>query len=1131
MKITLEKFINENSNGLFLLDSPTGFGKTTAVLEIIKEYLKDNSTLKDVNQIFFVTNLITNLPFKKLLSELTNEEQSQCLFLKNYAEGLLDNWKDCKIENQEVIFSQEFINLSGDIDTLFSLRNDYANKKKNNENCYSIGKAKKSLQEKIQTDLEPKFREFLRKKFFYNKSLVEKKKFIKENGWFKKLYPICELEKFKVIFTTTKKFFMKINLFYRMPFYVFEDEFLKGSIVFIDEFDATKKTLLDQIIEDGTKSKIDMVKLFLNIHYALQHAIMPNNLLKVSEYNKNKQRDDGWKTGTEHIDENKKLFNDKYDKFHFDFLLKSINFDYKKTFLFDDGKYITIFKDNSKKYLTTYLNKAEGNNSIEAKDRYLDYETTLNYLLQEIYYSVDHFIRAVFYLSQNYYFYKNEGHPNDVRFSQEEAIFTILDVFNLQEEFKNYIYDYISKGKLKSGWKSVDKNEEIRKGFQFTEVEDSNYHDLQTQINTFNFDTTPENILIEIANNSRLIGISATATLKTVIGNYDIAYIESILKEKYKKITEKDFLRISDAFDHMQDVFKGKVSFNVDIIDDFNMFSYKDKCEQLIDKLFENGLKGKYLSKIETVKSHFYYFSLLKLGYLYKELATKNIYSMVIFLNSLPKPNGDIDILELKILFEDISVECKTENIFYRIVQSKTFDEYMLEIKDELSKGKKAIVITTYQTIGTGKNIQYDIPNEDSVISKMIMGENTDRKDKDFDAIYLATPTHLTQNLSYKSENKYDDLARFLFQQEYLRQNKLVDYSQMRLNIINAFKKVFYSEKYFVSNDKNNDLFLHTAQYIIQAVGRICRCRNKNKEIHIYSDIEIIDRLEKVKDVLQGRLLNDEFRSLLNVKVSERKVSGLELYSNKNKQTWKTITLNSWTVRNSPENVERWKDLRNFVLQYPTLDIFKFIDYKDFYFEFDAKQSGYAYIKDRNYNFTDIKFEYRSNMRQVSEVDCDLQLITSVPCVYDTFNKNNYAIHFASSKFIMSESLYTQVYKGALGEVAGKAILESETGWDLEEIGDYNLYELFDYKKGNTYIDFKHWNEFYVDRNAHVEKIKRKLNRVNGAKAIIINLVQRADHIVRESVDEMIIEIPYLIDRDTGDICSTMIEKIEKYLN
>ena len=74
MDKTLEKIIHNKNRGLFLLDPPTGFGKTTAVIDLIKRFLNDNSCFPGVKKIFFVTNLLTNLPYNELLDLLTEEE-------------------------------------------------------------------------------------------------------------------------------------------------------------------------------------------------------------------------------------------------------------------------------------------------------------------------------------------------------------------------------------------------------------------------------------------------------------------------------------------------------------------------------------------------------------------------------------------------------------------------------------------------------------------------------------------------------------------------------------------------------------------------------------------------------------------------------------------------------------------------------------------------------------------------------------------------------------------------------------------------------------------------------------------------------------------------------------------------
>ena len=49
-------------------------------------------------------------------------------------------------------------------------------------------------------------------------------------------------------------------------------------------------------------------------------------------------------------------------------------------------------------------------------------------------------------------------------------------------------------------------------------------------------------------------------------------------------------------------------------------------------------------------------------------------------------------------------------------------------------------------------------------------------------------------------------------------------------------------------------MYANTLRLIIQAVGRICRCRNKNKNIYLYSDKEVIERIEKcnIRNISNG---------------------------------------------------------------------------------------------------------------------------------------------------------------------------------------------------------------------------------------------------------------------------------------
>ena len=50
-------------------------------------------------------------------------------------------------------------------------------------------------------------------------------------------------------------------------------------------------------------------------------------------------------------------------------------------------------------------------------------------------------------------------------------------------------------------------------------------HDTKSKIFVTEFNNTPEKLLLNLANNNLVVGISATAKMTTVIGNYDLNYI------------------------------------------------------------------------------------------------------------------------------------------------------------------------------------------------------------------------------------------------------------------------------------------------------------------------------------------------------------------------------------------------------------------------------------------------------------------------------------------------------------------------------------------------------------------------------------------------------------------------------
>lgn len=1124
MKQTLDKFISNNTNGMILLDSPTGFGKTYNVIQIMKDFIQGKSH-QDIERIFFVTNLRTNLPYEDLDKLLSDEDKKKYFVAKSYEENIFDKWKIINKSSipDEVKSSKEFKNLDGDLEILLSLV-------KNENKIDNKNKAINSFHNKIATISEPAFREFLRKNYFYGKSTAEKKRFIEDNKWFKILYPICDIEKYKVVFLTTAKYFSPINTFYRLPFYIHEDDIINNSLTIIDEFDASKKYILNQIVENCLKVNVDVVKMFIDIHYTLKNLHFPSLLSKVTKYNKEKVDKGEWKPAKEILRINKKLFNSVYKELNLNLLLKSHNFETKKVFLFNDGNYVTVFNDNSKKHLYLQADRGEQFLKINANTYQLN-GTSVSVMLNKINHCLWHFANAVFILANNYRFFKNSINKdtNENQYTPEEAMATIMSIFNLPDENREYLKKLISFNEVDI---SSDIKANIRKGFQFTEVEDSNYHDLQSLIHQFNFKTTPENLLIEIANKSKLIGVSATASLPTVIGNFDIEYLKKSLNEKYCEIQDEDKSRIKQSFDENQMLYTDEISINPILIDDVDGFTDKEKSKEILKIIYSGDILNKYLIKLENDKTDQYYFLIYcKLAYVYYLIGKNDVKSTVAFVNRLPKrEDSNLDINILKEMFEDIENNNNLPHINDFYVQSDNFDNEMEEVYQKLSSGESCLVITSYQTIGSGKNIQYAISDFDK--DRTIINDQ-ERLQKDFEAIYLETPRNLTTKLSNKSEDKYKDLALYLYEQQSLYLADKLTYGHYRQNIINGFKKVFFNDWYLQAFNKNSDMCCHSAQLVIQAVGRICRCKNKNKKIFVFSDKEILSRLKRIDYILHGRLFNKEFLKLYELKQENFSKENILKLSQQSKKAYGVITKNAYTVRTSKQKVNEWIALRDFVLKNPTVGKDELPDkYSDLYYVFDNNTSGYCYRYENGYNITEFKFDTQEDMSQVSAMDCELPIMLNIPCIKQLFEKESYTQRWKRKKCVMTPSLYNQVYKGALGEVVGKEILDKELGWTLIDIEDYSKYEYFDYKikEKNIYLDFKHWNDFIKDTPTYVKKIRNKLNKVNGEKAIIINIVKRGEHVAHTNIDEDILQIPYLIDETCNEISQDMINVIQNFI-
>lgn len=167
--------------------------------------------------------------------------------------------------------------------------------------------------------------------------------------------------------------------------------------------------------------------------------------------------------------------------------------------------------------------------------------------------------------------------------------------------------------------------------------------------------------------------------------------------------------------------------------------------------------------------------------------------------------------------------------------------------------------------------------------------------------------------------------------------------------------------------------------------------------------------------------------------------------------------------------------------------------------------------------------------RKMSEDEVHLKEIMQIPGVKALFEKHGYATSFVPSEFILTPPMFNNIYKGALGEVVGKYILEQYAGVTLQEMPP-EFFELFDYTLGNgVYVDFKLWKEtMLISAEEEKKNVLEKLDKCGGKRAVIINIMLDHNMQITSSDNGRIIEIPYLYRLDRKEIGTEIIAKINR---
>lgn len=1101
----LQNFL-EHSNqtsGLMLLPLTTGSGKTHNVLKYIADYLKREREKK----VFFITTQKKNLPVEKLFHFYKDRDfDSRVLRIQSVMDCVNENL-NTKLE-EEIRHYQPTLANSTNFKILMAVRNDI---KANGDN-YAYRMAEKDFRydviHAIKSELETDQKDII----------LQTIKNDKKWNWLGRLYPMVYTSERQVYFLSMDKFMLPYHTLVEQPCRIIDSEWFKGAYVFIDEFDATKETMLNRIIEDKNNS-IDLISLTKDIIKGLKYTEFP------AVYTDNK-----WDANA--INKNIENFNQLNEEFSLKYAFKtSEGFKYKDSFLFHDNGY---WGQTTEKNLLIETNIKLKQNIIKSKDDGTsNYGYTLRDLLSRIQNKLTFFQNGVTSIALNY------THKNGVKLI--DSVNTFLNLILEHPKDAEYISSQImaaycpeQNGTENMSWMDDFDLSFYKKGFRYTRLINEPNNAEQSKVNLYACNKTPESIMEKMAKTAKVVGISATATLKTVLGNYDIDYLQRKLQDKYYELSEYEKKQLAEFLaKSKQHYYKTKI--NVDFTDIseneytdeiWNSIVSKNDALDIVEKLNIKYWSDTYL------KYRFY-----KISWAFKKFVShKDIKSFLCFMNLHPKEGNELDTNTLSYIFDRINGKPGKAKDMVQYLNSIDYDNNLTTIKTRLSRGEKLFVISVYKTLGTGQNPQYTIP--EGVECEKI-NDLYESNEKDFDAVYLDKPTNLISNLN--GEQKWNDkeFMKYVFEIEYLCQNGDISEAQKREYINAGSLKMLGQTTWNINiKDKFKAESLQpvkglATQILNQALGRFCRTNKKNKNIYIFADRDITEVIDPT--VKESIPLSPEFERFLDEleKLGIQKVAPTKYEENAKKNSINASrTINGflkWNDEWAKNKVNQWNFMRLEGLCTPVLyddQDFKKCPLCDMFIECDpsTQRMAYWYNQSGDYEYIkDISFKEKLS-REVSEADCQLNLLLRIPGIKELFEREGYATSWKLGKYMMSPAFYNNIYKGALGEVIGKQIFKDSLKMDLCEIDDYSVYEFFDFKlpKKPVFVDFKKWKEVNLgpEKSGEIrDEIFRKAKKCKAETVLVVNIIAQKERECRKENRDgcTLIEVPqlYVIDNET----------------
>lgn len=1148
MKDYLLDVMQQRGHGLYLCELPTGNGKTFDSAQAMKEYA---DTIEDNTKIIYLTTLNKNLPEEVLRAAYGSDEsyKRNVLRLRSNFDEVVEKILD--IEVPEEMQTNAYLKLCKDV-TLYRNAVDkrYADKEYVKDLAERITDGDRQLRYEIAKRLKNRF-----------STKSQRKNAIKTDTkykWIGKLYPAVFTDEYKILLMSVSKFMKRNSILIDASYEFLNSDIIENAVIIIDEFDATKDTIQSEIIEKSLAMQEDYIQLFRQIYRTLNPNDFSSDMRRAMEQIEN--------SGSRNTFLSLKAeARDIAVNYHVRLSIKTREdlVDQRQIFLFNDGSFHTVLKEGAQ-YIRSTLN--EEDNRIEVffegkedffKNRNKEKDIVLYGLLREINLFLLHFRLFSIEWARNYMDIVNSSRSGITdAMNLENAISSILKRLELTNKQRDLLMGETCRMVRNNRELILEDRSFYQVGMEYYEFEDNDSHHDNTNLRFVKVYDTPEKIMLYLAEKTTVFGVSATAEVDTVVGNYDLRYLKEQLKDHFHStpdyLKEKNKTALEERWSAYTD---GDINVHGEIISsDIQGFNVEDYCNTFMDAEFARYSSNIITNMTDNEYQIIRYCNVLKAMCIFNE--TEDIQSMLYLGMALPKKNNPgMDEGVLMQLFEYSQITMQQTSSSICFLKGDNFEQDKEELQKRLACGEKIFVMSSYQTIGAGQNLQYKIPESRKVVrlGKFVEGDKRFLY-KDFDALYLGNITNMTVNTYQEEKITSYDLLQMLFQIEELYENGEMNYYEKDQMLKLAFRSYTGSEQYTLNKlYKLKSVIVQASRMILQAVGRMCRTFVKSPNIYLFVESELLEKLYVSE--LKKRILPPEMQKIVDM----REELGKNYLSEENTLLNKAEKISSvglWTIRRmlakdwTIESIQLWKQLRTLVLQHPTASVSDWENneyLQKLYITSGKKQNQYIYSQYSDFNdvtidFGNDKVAFRNSKRakikansdelaiyEMSEKESGLQSILKYPGMKAHFEEQGYVLEFQMNEYLMSPVLFHNIYKGALGEVAGKFILSKEIGIELEPITEPEYFEFFDYRlSDDVYVDFKNWKFTYVqDRDEIRKDILRKVDYIGAKRVYIINIVSDKNYKPSAIADQRLVEIPMLI-REDGTVCYENLHMIHK---